>query len=106
MLDDDRASYLDRVFAGIARSLALGRRGDHAAGQAAFDQVRAAADGTEDVVPRPSPAWPTRRRRRPGGRPTPRARREEADRRLAELGIDDTGWRRAFSLALGISSAA
>ena len=47
---NDRASYLDRITAGIARGLALARRGDAAAATAAFDQVTAAADATEDRV--------------------------------------------------------
>ena len=38
------------ITAGIARGLALSRRGDVAASAAAFDQVRAAADATEDRV--------------------------------------------------------
>ena len=46
----DGASYLDRITAGIARGLALGRDGDGDASTAAFDQVIAAADATEDRV--------------------------------------------------------
>ncbi|MEO7428402.1 MAG: adenylate/guanylate cyclase domain-containing protein, partial [Acidimicrobiales bacterium] len=45
-----RASYMDRLVAGMARGLALTRRGDHSASVAAFDQLRAAADVTEDRV--------------------------------------------------------
>ena len=106
VLDHDRGSYLDKVFAGIARSLALGRRGDQAAAQAAFDQVRAAADATEDRV-----AWAITRladalAASARGEADAAVRCEEADRQLSELGLADTGWRRAFSLALGISSAA
>ena len=47
---NERASYLDRITAGVARGLALARRGDASASVAAFDQVRAAADATEDQV--------------------------------------------------------
>ena len=46
----DGASYLDRITAGIARGLALARGGDGTASTAAFDQVIAAADATEDRV--------------------------------------------------------
>ena len=73
---------------------------------AAFDQVRAAADATEDrvaaAVTRLADAMAASAR----GEADAAERAEEADRRLAELGLADTGWRRAFSLALGISSAA
>jgi tetratricopeptide (TPR) repeat protein len=97
----DQASYLDKVFAGIARGLALSRRGDHAAAQAAFDQVKAAADATEDRI-----SWALTRladatAASARGEADAAQRCEEADRHLAELGLLDTGWRRAFSLALG-----
>jgi tetratricopeptide (TPR) repeat protein len=107
IVDDlERASYLDRIVAGIARGLALSRRGDHPAAVAAFDQVRAAADATDDVVSaavtRLADAVAAEAR---GDLDAP-ARADEADRRLAELGLLETGWRRAFRLALGISRAA
>ena len=89
----DGATYLDRITAGIARGLALARGGDGAASTAAFDQVIAAADATEDRVSqalvRLADARP---RRRPGGRPTPRQR--DWPRRSAvspSLGLDRVG---------------
>ena len=106
VLDNERASYLDQIIAGIARSLALSRRGDHAAAQAAFDQVSAAADATEDRVAQALTRLADATAASARGEADAAVRCEEADRRLTELGIADTGWRRAFSLALGISSAA
>jgi hypothetical protein len=96
-----QASYLDTVFAGIARGLALSRRGDHAAAQAAFDQVTATADATEDRI-----SWALTRladatAASARGEADAARRCEDADRHLAELGLLDTGWRRAFTLALG-----
>jgi tetratricopeptide (TPR) repeat protein len=98
----DRASYLDRLTAGIARALALSRRGDVAASTAAFDQVRAAADSTEDRVSQ------TLVRLADATAATARSdadaadRMAEAERRLAELGMEDTSWRQAFALAVGV----
>jgi class 3 adenylate cyclase/tetratricopeptide (TPR) repeat protein len=98
----DRSSYLDRLTAGVARGLALSRRGDVAASTAAFDQVRAAADATEDrlsqALVRLADATATTAR----GGPDAVARLAEADARLAELGISDTSWRQAFALAVGV----
>ncbi|MGH9084642.1 MAG: hypothetical protein ACRDYW_04255, partial [Acidimicrobiales bacterium] len=101
-----RSTYMDRLTAGIARGLALGQRGDHAASVAVFDQARAAADATEDRISQAlvrladALAAPAR------GTADAAERASEADRRLAELGLSDTGWRQAFSLALGVSPAA
>ena len=104
--DHDRATYLDRILAGIARGLALTRRSDHAAAVAAFDQVRAAAEATEDrvsvAVTRLADAIAAEAR---GDADAP-VRGDEADRLLADLGLEETAWRQAFRLALGISSAA
>jgi hypothetical protein len=98
----DRSSYLDRLTAGVARGLALSRRGDVAASTAAFDQVRAAADATEDrlsqALVRLADATATTAR----GGADAAARLAEADARLAELGISDTSWRQAFALAVGV----
>ncbi|MDP1819504.1 MAG: adenylate/guanylate cyclase domain-containing protein [Acidimicrobiales bacterium] len=102
----ERSSYLDRIIAGVARGFAHERRGDHAASLAAFDQVRAAADATEDRVSGAVTALADAMAASARGEADAAQRMAEADGRLADLGLADTGWRRAFSLALGISSAA
>jgi class 3 adenylate cyclase/tetratricopeptide (TPR) repeat protein len=106
VVNNERASYLDRVVAGIARGFAYGRRGDHAAATAAFDQVRAAADATEDCVASALTRLADAMAASARGEADAAERTDEADRRLAELGLSDTGWRRAYGLALGISSSA
>ena len=98
----ERASYLDRLTAGIARGLALSRRGDVAASTAAFDQVRAAADATEDRVSQALVRLADATAATARGDADAAARLAEAERRLAELGISDTGWRQAFALAVGV----
>lgn len=99
----DRSTYLDRIVAGIGRGLALTRRGEDAASIAAFDQVRAAADATEDRVSQALVRLADATAASARGRADATVRQGEADRRLAELGLLDTGWRRAFSVAVGTS---
>jgi hypothetical protein len=98
----DRASYLDRLTAGIARALALSRHGDIAASTAAFDQVRAAADATEDRVTQALVRLADATAASARGDEDGAARWAEAERRLEELGIGDTAWRQAFALAVGV----
>jgi class 3 adenylate cyclase/tetratricopeptide (TPR) repeat protein len=104
--DLERSSYLDCIVAGLARALALARRGDHPASVAALDQVRAAADATEDVVSAAVTRLADAVAAEARGDADAPARADEADRRLATQGLEETGWRRAFRLALGIGSTA
>jgi class 3 adenylate cyclase/tetratricopeptide (TPR) repeat protein len=102
----ERASYLDGVMAGISRGLALARRGERAAATAAFDQTLAAADATEDRVSQALVRLADAAAASATGGTDAAARRDEAEARFAELGVEAAGWRQAFSLALGLSSAA
>jgi tetratricopeptide (TPR) repeat protein len=104
--DHERASYLDRIVAGLARAVAHARRGDHAASVAAFDQVEAAADATDDLVSRAITRLADALAASARGEADAAERLAEVDGRLRELGLEDTAWRRAFSLGLGISSPA
>ncbi len=101
-----RASYMDRLVAGMARGLAHTRRGDHTAAIAAFDQVRAAADATEDRVSQALARLADATAASARGEADAAVRASGADRRLADLGMSETGWRQAFSLAVGLSAAA
>lgn len=96
-----RASYLDRITAGIARALALSRQAEPAA-TAAFDQVRAAADATEDrlsqALVRLARATAATARGEPGAADL----EADAARHLADLGLADTHWRNAYALAMGV----
>jgi tetratricopeptide (TPR) repeat protein len=98
----DRASYLDRLTAGIARALALARRGDVAASTAAFDQTRAAADATEDRVTQTLVRLADATAATARGDADASERLADAERRLADLGMSDTAWRQAFALAIGV----
>lgn len=100
-----RASYLDRIMAQTARGLALARGGEEVASVAAFDQLRAAADATEDKVSQALVRLAEAIAAEAGARHGGTAPRAEAEARLSELGLGDTGWRQAFSLAVGLSAA-
>ncbi len=100
-----RSSYLDRITAGIARGLALTGRGDIAAATATFDQVQAAADATEDRVSQALARLAGATAASALGEADAAARASEADARLAELGMADTAWRQAFSVATGLRPA-
>jgi class 3 adenylate cyclase/tetratricopeptide (TPR) repeat protein len=102
----DRGSYLDRIVAGLARAFALSRRGDAAASLAAFDQVRAAADATDDLVSRAVTRLADAMAASARGETDAAERTADAEEHLAALGLADTGWRRLFGLALNLSSAA
>ncbi len=95
------ASHLDRILAGLARGLSLGRRGDHAASSAALDQVRAAADATDDVISQALARLADATAASARGELDAAARWSDAEARLAALDLSATGWRRAFSLGVG-----
>jgi tetratricopeptide (TPR) repeat protein len=101
----ERATYLDRITAGLARGLALARRGERAAATAAFDQVQAAADATEDRVSQAITRLAGATAASALGAADAAMRSSEAEARLEELGLRDTGWRQAFSVAMGLSPA-
>ena len=99
----DRASYLDRITAGIARGLALARGGDRRRRPPPpSTRSTAAADATEDRVL--AGAGPPRRRDRgvsPGeaDAATRMAEAEAPSRRPRDC--TESGWRQAYALAVG-----
>lgn len=98
----ERASYLDRITAGIARGLALARRGDDVAATAAFDQVTAAADATEDRVSQALVRLADGTAASARGQADAAMRMADAEDRLAALGLARSGWRQAYTLAMGV----
>jgi hypothetical protein len=97
----ERATYLDRITAGVARALALSRGGEPAA-TAAFDQVRAAADATEDRLAQALTRLAEATAASVRGDEAAAALQAEADRRLDEMGLAHTAWRQAYTLAMGV----
>jgi tetratricopeptide (TPR) repeat protein len=104
VIDGDRASYLDRFTAGVARGLALARQGDEAAIDA-LAQVRDAADATEDRVARALARLAEGIGLDALGHDGEQALAEAASR-LAALGVEADGWQVAFREAAGIESHA
>ncbi|MGV3759584.1 MAG: adenylate/guanylate cyclase domain-containing protein [Actinomycetota bacterium] len=100
-----RATYLDRLTAGVARGLVHARRGDDAATTAAFDQLRAAADATDDEVHQALVRLAGAVVAAAIGAPDAARLAAEVDRRLAELGLARTAWREVFTLALGLPTS-
>ena len=64
--------------------------------------MRAAADATEDRVSQALVRLADATAASARGEADAAARMAEAERRLAELGLSDTGWRQAFALAVGV----
>ena len=100
-----RASYMDRLIAGVARGLALSRLGDHLGATDVFHRLRAAADGTEDRVSQALVRLADGVAASARGDADAATRLDDAERRLSDLGMADTAWRQAYSLALGVSPA-
>jgi tetratricopeptide (TPR) repeat protein len=98
----ERSSYLDRITAGIARGLALARHGDAAAATSAFDQVTAAADSTEDRVSQALVRLADATAASARGEADAATRMADAEGRLAEIGLTESGWRQAYTLAMGV----
>mgnify|MGYP001308322514 CR=1 FL=1 len=73
---------------------------------AAFDQVRAAADATEDRVSQALVRLGAATAASALDSADAAERMAEADARLTELGISDTGWRQAYRLATGLAPVA
>jgi len=97
-----RATYLDRLTAGVARALVHARRHDAPAATAAFDQLRAAADATDDQVAQALVRLAGAATATALGTPDAALWTAEVDASLTELGLVGTGWRQVYSLALGL----
>jgi hypothetical protein len=67
--------------------------------------VRAAADATEDRVSQALTRLADAIAASALGESDAAARASAADERLADLGLSDTGWRQAYSVAVGLSPA-
>ena len=103
---DDRASYLDRAFAGMATGLAAARAGDPAASAEGFRSALTAVDATGDQLTQAIVTLAQARSMEgPAGADRAGPGVETALNRLRELGTDAHGWVRLFGLALGDETA-
>ena len=99
VLDDVRATYLDRVTALLAAALVdLGDEGD-----AALARARVEVGGTEDAVAAALTSLAAAVRAEATGS-SPGQDRTDAEQRLGDLGLAGTGWRTLFADAAGAAA--
>ncbi|HEX6567635.1 MAG TPA: hypothetical protein VF015_00645, partial [Acidimicrobiales bacterium] len=102
---DERSSYLDRLWAGLAAASVAARRGDRAAVDAGFRELLARAEETDDRV---APAlvllgWALACEA--VGDSGAAARRASSSIRFAQLDLDPGGWEVALGQAVGLAPA-
>ncbi|HET8931408.1 MAG TPA: AAA family ATPase, partial [Acidimicrobiales bacterium] len=105
VLDDDRASYLDRALSAVASGLAAARLGDMDAVSEAFGIARASVDHTGDLLTRSLVQLAEERAFDAlavgvGANRVASGRTTEGGVRLSTMGTDAHGWLRLFDLAL------
>jgi class 3 adenylate cyclase/tetratricopeptide (TPR) repeat protein len=102
---DARSSYLDRLWAGLARAAVAARRGDRAAADATFDELLARADATDDRVVQALVLLGRALALEAVGDPGAAGQREASSARFGELGLDPSGWAVALGQAVGLAPA-
>jgi hypothetical protein len=104
--DDERSTYLDRLWAGLAAGAVAARRGDRAVVDEHFTQLCARVDATEDQVAQALARLGWAMARRAVGHADARQAAEEAEDRFSALGIDADGWTAVLRQAAGMQPAA
>lgn len=104
--NDERSTYLDRLWAGLARASIDARRGDRAAVEAEFTELCSRVDATEDRVGQALArlGWATALHVLGAVEADDHA--TEASARFADLGIDPDGWTVVLRQAVGLTPAA
>jgi hypothetical protein len=103
--DDDRSTYLDRTWAGLAAGAVAARRGRRAVVDDRFSDLRARVDATDDRVAQAVVrlGWATALEVL--GDPNASSLVEDASDRFASLGIDPGGWAEVIRQAVGMAPA-
>jgi class 3 adenylate cyclase/predicted ATPase len=104
--EDERSTYLDRLWSGLAAGLVEAGRGDRAAVEKRFAQLCARVDETEDQVAQALARLGWARAREAAGHPDARRAAATAEERFTALGIDPGGWTAVLSQAVGVEPAA
>ena len=102
---DERSSYLDRLWAGLATASVAARRGDRAAVDAGFGELLERADATDDRIAQALVVLGRALALEVIGDPGAAAQREESSTRFGELGLDPSGWTVALGHAVGLAPA-
>jgi class 3 adenylate cyclase/tetratricopeptide (TPR) repeat protein len=104
--DDERSTYLDRLWAGLAAGAVAARAGDRAAVETRFTELCARVDATDDQVGQALARLGWALARRADGHPDADRQAETASDRFSALGIDPEGWTALLGQAAGIEPAA
>ena len=104
--DDERSTYLDRLWAGLAAGAVAARQGDHAAVDERFTQLCARVDATEDQVAQALARLGWAMARQAVGHADASQAAEAAADRFSALGIDADGWTAVLRQAAGTQPAA
>jgi tetratricopeptide (TPR) repeat protein len=102
---DERSSYLDRLWAGLATAAVAARRGDRAAVEASFPELLARAEETDDRVVQALVLLGWALALEAVGDASAAAHRASSSTRFSELGLDPGGWAVVFGQAVGLASA-
>jgi class 3 adenylate cyclase/predicted ATPase len=104
--EDERSTYLDRLWAGLAAGAVEARRGDRPEVEERFTELCARVDATDDQVARALARLGWAMARQAFGDPDAGGAVEAAARRFAALGIDADGWAAVLGQAVGAEPAA
>jgi class 3 adenylate cyclase/tetratricopeptide (TPR) repeat protein len=102
---DERSSYLDRLWAGLASAAVAARRGDHEAVDAGFRELLARAEATDDRVAQALVVLGRALALEAVGDSSAAAHRALSSTRFDELGLDPRGWAVALGQAVGLEPA-
>jgi class 3 adenylate cyclase/tetratricopeptide (TPR) repeat protein len=102
---DERSSYLDRLWAGLATAAVAARRGDQLAVDAGFSELLARAEETDDRVVQALVPLGWALALEALGDAGAEARRASSSTRFRELGLDPDGWAAALGQAVGLAPA-
>lgn len=102
---DERSSYLDRLWAGLAIAAVAARRGDRAAVDAGLAELIARADETDDRVAQALVRLGRALALEAIGDASAPAHRASSSTRFSELGLDPDGWAVVLRQAVGLAPA-
>ena len=104
--DDERSTYLDRLWSGLAAGAVAARRSDRSAVERRFTDLCAGVDATDDKVAQALARLGWAMARQAVGHPDAAEAAEAAADRFSALGIDADGWVAALRQAVDIEPAA
>jgi tetratricopeptide (TPR) repeat protein len=102
---DERSSYLDRLWAGLATAAVAARRGDRVAVEAGFPELLARAEETDDRIAQALVLLGWALALEAVGDPRAAIHRASSSARFGELGLDPGGWTVVLGQAVGLTPA-